>query len=255
MSGNDRKTTSPGEKRLTNREALRPHLPKRFYRDVTVEARDGQWFVLLDGREIKTPGKTRLSVPTETIAKVLAEEWDDQETVIDPGTMPATRIANSAIERVSDSLQAVADDIVTYAGSDLLCYRADTPEALVKRQAEAWDPVLAWVQSDIGARFVLGEGVMPVKQPSEALREFGSALKPLDAFQLAGLHVVTTLTGSAILALSILKRHMSAAEAWMSAHIDEDFQIEQWGEDDEAMTRRAIRWLEMKAACAFLEPR
>lgn len=96
---------------------------------------------------------------------------------------------------------------------------------------------------------------MPVQQPAEALREFSSALKPLDAFQLAGLHVVTTLTGSAILALSILKRHMTAAEAWMSAHVDEDFQIEQWGEDDEAMTRRAIRWLEMKAACAFLEPR
>lgn len=252
MSGNDRPQNTDGLKRASEQAAFRPQLPKRFYRDVTVERRDEHWLVLLDGREIKTPGKHRLALPTEALANALAGEWRAQEKVIDPATMPVTRIANAAIEGVADNLQPVANDIVSYAASDLLCYRASGPHALTVRQANAWDPVLAWAETELSARFVLAEGVMPVDQPRETLDRISEALRPMNAFQLAGLHVVTTLTGSAILALSIFKGHMSAAAAWSASHVDEDYQIEQWGEDGEAKARRAMRWPDMNAASAFL---
>lgn len=238
--------------RIREQAAMRAPLPKRFYKDVTLREDPAGWAVLLDGRPIKTPGKRSLALPSEVLAEAVAAEWRAQDKVIDPGTMPMTRIANTAIESVSGQMQEVADDVVAFAGRDLICYRAAGPEALVVRQSAAWDPIIQWAAAELGARFILAEGVMPVEQPAAALERVAEAVKPLDAFQLSGLHVATTLTGSALLALAVLRGRLTPQEAWAAAHIDEDYQIELWGPDEEAATRRAYRWDEMRAACLYL---
>lgn len=238
--------------RIREQAAMRAPLPKRFYKDVTLREDLAGWAVLLDGRPIKTPGKRSLALPSEVLAEAVAAEWRAQDKVIDPGTMPMTRIANTAIESVSGQMQEVADDVVAFAGRDLICYRAAGPEALVVRQSAAWDPIIQWAAAELGARFILAEGVMPVEQPAAALERVAEAVKPLDAFQLSGLHVATTLTGSALLALAVLRGRLTPQEAWAAAHLDEDYQIELWGPDEEAATRRAYRWDEMRAACLYL---
>jgi chaperone required for assembly of F1-ATPase len=231
---------------------MRAPLPKRFYSDVTIRQDGDGWSILLDGRVVKTPGKRQLTVSNETLAAAVAAEWRAQDTVIDPGTMHLTRIVNSAIEAVSDKRDEVAADIVAFAGSDLLCYRASGPAALVRRQGETWDPIVQWASTDLGARFVLAEGVMPVEQPRAALDRVADVVKPLGALRLAALHVITTLTGSALLAVAVLRGRLTPAEAWAAAHADEAYQIEHWGTDEEAEARRAYRWQEMQAACLVL---
>lgn len=227
---------------------------KRFYTDVSVEA-DGDGFaVKLDGRSVKTPGKKPLALPTRAAAELVAAEWRAQGETIDPGTMPATRIANTAIDAVSDQAQAVFEDIVRYSGSDLLCYRADGPQALVERQRERWDPVLAWLASTHSARFILIEGVIHQEQPGEAIAAFSRALgSDTSALALACLHVVTTMTGSAFLTLALRDRHLSLDEVWSLAHLDEDWTDEHWGTDLEAEARRAARYSEIAAAAAMLK--
>ena len=228
---------------------MRPPLPKRFYKSAGIAARDGGFALELDGRPARTPAKNPLVLPTRALAELIAAEWDAQSETIDPGAMPATRLANSAIDGVTPKMREVRDEIASYAGADLLCYRAGEPEALVAAQAEAWDPVLDWARDEFGARFILSEGVRHVAQPETALRAIGAALDAGDGpFALAALHVMTTLTGSTLLALSVAKARLTAEEAWRAAHVDEDFQISRWGEDSEAAARRAVRWLEMAAA-------
>lgn len=238
--------------RIRELAAMRAPLPKRFYTDVTLRDENGSWSVLLDGRAIKTPGKRQLSLPAEALAEAVATEWRAQERLIDPGKMPMTRIANTAIEAVADRMPEVAANIVAFSGSDLLCYRAAGPEVLVARQSAAWDPIVQWVAAELGARFILAEGILPIEQPPAALDSIVQVVKPLDAFQLSGLHVATTLTGSALIAIAVLKGRLTPSEAWAAAHVDEDYQIELWGPDDEATERRAYRWEEMRAACTFL---
>lgn len=242
----------PDIERLREQAAMRAPLPKRFFKDASVRQDGETWSVLLDGRAVKTPGKRALALPSQHLAEAVAQEWRSQDKVIDPGAMPLTRIANTAIEAVSDKMVEVADDVVAFAGSDLLCYRAAGPEALRVRQAAAWDPIVTWAASDLGARFILGEGVMPVTQPPAALERIRDVVRPLDAFRLSGLHVATTLTGSALLALAVLKERLRPAEAWAAAHVDEDYQIAQWGPDEEAEERLAGRWMEMQAACLMM---
>lgn len=238
--------------RLREQAALKSPLPKRFYQDVAIRQDAEGWSILLDGRVVKTPGKRQLVLPSEHLAVAVAAEWRAQATVIDPGTMHLTRIANTAIEAVPAKRDEVAADIVAFAGSDLLCYRASGPGALVARQGAMWDPILQWASAELGARFVLAEGVMPVEQPQASLDRIAEAVKDLDALQLSGLHVATTLTGSALLALAVLRGRLSPAGAWAAAHADEDYQIEQWGTDEEATARRAYRWQEMQAASLAL---
>ncbi len=230
-------------------------LPKRFYKEVSVDADtaggnavDGVWRLLLDGRPVKTPGKALVAVATTVLAEALAEEWRAQGEFIDPETMPVTKIVNSAIDGVAGRETEVAEDIVAFAGSDLLCYRADGPIELVRGQAASWDPVLIWAREAMGARFVVAEGVMPVVQPEEALAAFAKEIDGAEALELCALHVLTTLTGSALLALALIRGAISAEAAWAAAHVDEDYQIEQWGEDKEASTRRQLRWQEFLAA-------
>lgn len=245
--------TAPQAAKVPDKEALQPSLPKRFYADVSVRQTDGGFAVLLDGRPVRTPKKLPLTVPTRSLAEAVAAEWAAQKERIDPVTMPLSKLAITAIDGVAGSMPEVAGDIVRFAGSDLLCYRAEAPVALAVLQASAWDPVLRWVEAESGARFLLAEGVMPVTQSRQALSRFGDLLTPFGAFALTCLHVMTTLTGSAFLALAVAKGRLGVEAAWDAAHVDEDWQIARWGVDVEAAERRARRHAEMQAASRFLE--
>jgi chaperone required for assembly of F1-ATPase len=166
--------------------------------------------------------------------------------------MPLTRLVNSALDGITGRERDVRAEIAKYAASDLLCYRAEGPAELVRRQADAWDPVLAWAREALGARLVLGLGIVPVAQPRGATAAVERALVELDAFSLAAHHVMTTLMGSALLALGHARGLLTVEEAWEAAHVDEDWQIGQWGEDAEAKARRDRRWGEMQAASRML---
>jgi len=232
----------------------RQKLPARFYRQVGVApTQDDRFRVELDGKPALTPGRNQLLLPTQAAAELVAAEFDAQEKVLDPGTMPVTRLVNTAIDGVAQDPQAVLEDILRYASTDLLCYRADTPQALVDRQAEAWDPVLDWARSALGARFVLSEGVMHVEQPRETIAVLGVHLSQrAEPFRIACMHVMTTLMGSALLSLAVEGGMLAAEEAWSAANIDEDWNIEQWGEDAEAAARRAGRRRDMMAAASLV---
>jgi chaperone required for assembly of F1-ATPase len=226
--------------------------PKRFYQRVDVADRDGGFALLLDGKPVRTPGKKPLLLPSRALAEAVAEEWRAQKERIDPATMPLTKLANSAIDGVPGREEDVIGDILNYAGSDLLCYRADGPGGLVEAQRKQWDPVLAWAKSALGAQLALAEGIVHVVQPQAAVDRLREALKAHDPFGLAALHVMTGLTGSALLALAVALGEMSAEEAWKAAHVDEDWQIAQWGDDAEAASRRAARWRDFDAAARSL---
>lgn len=224
---------------------------KRFYKHVSVG--EGAFFqILLDGRAVKTPRKRALILPTRALADLVAAEWAGQGGEIIPTAMHLTRFANTAIDAVADQKAEVARDIAAYAGSDLVCYRADSPDDLVALQSARWDPIVAWAASTLNARFLVVNGVMPVEQPQTALMPFASALDTFDAFGLTALHVLMTLTGSALIALAHARGYLDANEAWAAAHVDEDYQISLWGEDFEAIERRAARRTEFDAAVALL---
>ncbi|WP_426238107.1 ATP12 family chaperone protein [Pararhizobium sp. DWP1-1-3] len=239
------------------RAQIQMHKPlaKRFYKSVGIgPAEDGGHAILLDGRTVRTPAKHYLTVPTQAAATLLAAEWDAQKDEIDPATMPVTRLANTAIDGVSKDIRAVFDDILNFAGTDLLCYRASDPEGLVARQSERWDPLITWAAEKLGARFVLVEGVVHQLQPRAAINGVAEALRAYATpLGLACLHTITTLTGSALIAIAFAEKQLSAQEAWALAHLDEDWQIEHWGTDDEAFQRRENRWREMQAATATLD--
>ncbi len=229
-------------------------LPKRFYTEVSVVEGEGGHAVHLDGRPVKTPAKSSLAVPTARLAELLRDEWANQVEVIDPRTMPVTRLINTAIDGVAVESQAVFEDILRFSSSDMLCYRAESPDNLVLRQQEQWDPVLDWAASHHGACFELIEGVMPREQPSDATAAFSAVLRKYDApIELAVLHTVTTLTGSAILALAFAEGHLAAEDIWKLAHLEEDWTAEHWGEDAEAQNRREKRHAEFQAAVAVFE--
>lgn len=228
---------------------MKKPLPKRFYKEVAIAEQDGGFAITLDGKAVRTPAKQILAVPAKPLAQLLVEEWDAQRDIIDPSTMPVTRLINTALDGVATDTQAVFEDILRFSSSDLLCYRADGPELLVKRQADLWDPVLDWASDDFGARFILIEGVVHHEQPRDAIAAFGTTLRRHDgAIALAVLHTMTTLTGSALLALAFAERHLTMDEVWSLAHLDEDWTIEHWGSDEEAEQRRAKRFEDFKAA-------
>ena len=236
-------------------EAAKPsaaNLPKRFYQRVDVADRDGGFALLLDNKPVRTPGKKQLLLPSRGLAEAVAEEWRAQKERIDPAAMPLTKLANSAIDGVAGREDDVIGDIVNYAGSDLLCYRAEGPRGLVEAQRTHWDPVLAWAKSVLGVPFVLAEGIVHVAQPQASLDRLRETLKAQAPFDLAALHVMTGLTGSALLALAVALGRMTSEEAWKAAHVDEDWQIAQWGEDAEAAARRAARRRDFDAAARAL---
>ena len=247
--------SEPDDKRATKvpgREPMTAPLPKRFYEEVTVDAQPEGFAIQLDGRPVRTPRKRQLIVPTRPLAEAIAEEWAAQGDKIDPATMPLSKLAITTVDGVGENMPEVRADIVHFAGSDLLCYRAEAPAALADLQAKTWDPTLRWIEAETGERFFLAEGVMPVTQSAAALTAFARLVDPFGAFALASLHVMTTLTGSAFLALAVAMGRMPVADAWAAAHLDEDWQIARWGIDVEAADRRERRWQEMQAAARFL---
>jgi chaperone required for assembly of F1-ATPase len=228
---------------------MKPPLPKRFYKEAGVEERNGRYFLILDGRTARTPNRQELAVSSRGLAEALAAEWAAQGAEINPATMPVTRIVNSAIDGVAPRRAEVVDDLVRYAGSDLTYYRAGEPEPLARAQDEAWNPILDWARDTHGARFSLAEGVMHVAQPDEAVAAIRHAVEEIASpFALAALHVMTTLTGSILIALAHASRAIDADEAWAAAHVDEHHQESLWGEDHEAMERRRKREADFRAA-------
>jgi chaperone required for assembly of F1-ATPase len=238
--------------------SMRKDLPRRFYTTASIEADGGFHALLLDGKAAKTPGRNRLSMPDAALGEAMAAEWRAQADVIDPATMPLTRIANVALDRVSQTIDAVRADMAKYAGSDMLCYRADTPQRLVLRQEELWNPVLAWAaspvaQGGLNARFTTTTGLVHVAQPATNLDAVATRLALVhDAHCLTGLHMVTTLTGSVLLALALEAGAFDADAIWAAAHVDEDVQIEIWGDDDEALARRLLRRRDYDAAALVI---
>lgn len=247
----DKHYVPAGSPRSSADEAAR-QLPKRFYKTAAVAASDAGYAVELDGRGIKTPKRAALVVPSEALATAVAAEWNALGDVIDPELLPLTKIANTAIDGIVGREGEVHDDIVRYIGNDLLFYRADIPKALVDRQAAAWDPVLAWFAETFDATFKSTAGIMPIEQNLITVAKAASALSNETAMSLAPLHVMTTLTGSALLTIAHLKGHLSVEQVWHATNIDEDWQIEQWGRDEEAEERRAKRYAELGAAADFL---
>lgn len=241
---------TPVPERVLGREPL--PVRKRFYKLVSIAAVAEGYTVHLDGRPLRTPRKSPLSVTARPLAEALAAEWDAQQIVISPALMPVTRLVFTAIDAVANQRNAVAAEIGRYAASDLLCYRASDPAALAEQQAAAWDPILAWAATELGVAFKCTSGLMPTEQAAGVSIAIETALAPLDPFTLSGMHVLTTLTGSAVLALAVLRRHLEIDAAWRLAHLDEDWQIARWGADAEAEARRVGRLSEARSAAAVI---
>lgn len=208
-------------------------VPKRFWKEASVREAEGGFEVVLDGRTVKTPAKAALIVPTRAMAEAIAAEWDAQEEKINPATMPVTRGANAAIDKVRTQHAEVAFLIAEYGGTDLLCYRAEKPAELVARQADAWEPLLHWAQDAFGVEMLVTAGVLPVAQPEETLARLHQEVAGLDPFHLAALHDLVGITGSLVLGLAVANGRLDAATAWELSRIEESWQIEHWGEDEE----------------------
>lgn len=228
------------------------HFPRRFYKEAGFKKLSNGYSILLDERPVKTPLKAELQLPEETLARAIVKEWQSQRKVIDPRSMPLTQLANTAIDRVLGHECEIVEEIVQYARSDLLCYRADAPAGLVEKQSAVWDPLLAWAEQDLGIKMSISEGIVYVSQSDEAIADVRNAVASFDHFALTSLHNMTTLTGSCLIALAVGRGQTNAVDAWNAAHIDEDWQISQWGEDAEAQERRQRRWAEFQASHSFM---
>ena len=222
---------------------------KRFYKNVSLADENA---ILLDGRTLKTPRGAALNLPTRALAEVIAEEWRAQGDEIDPQSMPLTKLANTAIDGVTPRREEVIAEIVAFAKHDHLCYRTDTPAELVRRQSEAWDPLLDWAAQRYGAPLLTIKGVTSIPQPENSIAALREAVEAFDPFALAALHVAASICGSLVLALAIANGRLTAAEAFALSQIDEHFQAEKWGHDAEAGKRRQHLLTELTAAERFL---
>jgi chaperone required for assembly of F1-ATPase len=234
------------------RRGTRATLRRRFYANASTMAAAGGHAVLLDDKPVHTPARRNLAAPTLALADAIAAEWQAQEDVIDPAKMPLTRLANAIIDGVAEVPQPVAEEIAKYLASDLLFYRAGSPVGLVEHQKHHWDPILAWARQALGADFRTGEGVVHVAQPEAALAAARAAI-PDDPWRLGAAHAVTTLTGSALIALALSRGALTPEAAWQAAHVDEDWNMAQWGRDEMAMQRRDFRHAEFQAAAMVLQ--
>jgi chaperone required for assembly of F1-ATPase len=226
---------------------------KRFWSEVSVEAGAGGFAILLDRRPLRTPAKVPCVLPTRALAEAVAAEWAAVEGVVDPTAMALTRAANSAIDRVIPEREAVAALIAAYGEADLICYRAPHPEGLARRQGEAWDPLLAWVDEALGAPLVSVEGVVHVAQPHDSLARLGAAVRAHGPWELTALHDLVSISGSLVIGLAVSHGRLDAATAWPLSRIDEDWQIEEWGEDEEAAALAERRRLDFANAARLLE--
>jgi chaperone required for assembly of F1-ATPase len=235
-------------------------LAKKFYKEVSLAPSDAGFAILLDGKPVRTPARRPLAAPNEALADALAAEWTAQKEWVDPASMPLTRLFNSAIDGVADHFAEVEAETVQYAGSDLICYRAAEPEALAAAQAQRWDPLVKFAHSALDAPLAVTEGVMFAPQPPQALAAISSALRAVvggggaeSNLKLAALHIMTTVTGSCIIALALALGRIGVDDAFAAANVDEDYQMARWGEDSEALARRQARLQDLRAAAEVFQ--
>jgi chaperone required for assembly of F1-ATPase len=222
---------------------------KRFYK--TVSIRDDN-AILLDGKPVKTPAAAALRLPTLALAEAVAEEWRGQGDAVAPATMPLTKLANTALDRATALRTDIVGELAGFAGSDLLCYHADEPEILTARQREHWTPLLDWAHTTHGARLKTSRGIMHVAQDADAVAALRRALEALDDWTLTGLQTLTTITGSLVLALAVVAGRLTPAEAFALSRLDETFQAEKWGADEDAQKRAAAFAAEVETAGKFI---
>ena len=221
---------------------------RRFWTTSATRPADDGWEVVLDDRPVRTPGKKPLILPTQSLADAVAAEWDAQDDIIRPDTMPLTRAANSAVEKVAPQFDAVAAMLADYAGTDLLCYRATDPRELIALQAAGWDPLIEWAGTHHDAPLRVTQGVIPVDQPDESLSRLHAQVRALDLYGLTALHDLVTIPGSLVLGLAVIQDRIQVEDAFRLSRIDEDFQISRWGDDEDAQAVAASRLLAMKQA-------
>jgi len=226
---------------------------KRFYETVSVEDRPDGALVALDGKPIKTPARKDLMVPTGAFADAVACEWAEQGDTIDPSTMPLTRLTNSVIDGVNERADEVRAGLLAYGSSDLILHWADRPKKLVKKQAKAWEPILEWWSTERGATFNPVQGIFGIEQDDKALAVLESELAKLDDFRLAAIYEMTNLTGSILISLAVLHGGIKPKAAWKAAHVDERFQIKEWGQDEEAAARHDLRYTAFRDAARALK--
>lgn len=226
---------------------------KRFWTTTATVQVKGGFGIELDGRPVKTPAKIPLVVPTASLAAAIAKEWDAQSGEIDPLTMPVTRGANAAIDKVATQKAEVVALLAAYGDSDLLCYRAAGPAELIALQAASWDPMLDWADATYGVRLRCGEGVMHVAQDPDGLARFTAELEQFSEFELAAAHDLISLSGSLVIALAVTQGHLTAPQAWALSRVDEEWQISQWGEDEEARALEKVKSEAFENAARFFQ--
>jgi chaperone required for assembly of F1-ATPase len=225
---------------------------KRFWKSASVVQLDAGYTVHLDGRAVKTPAKNPLILPNDTLAHLIAAEWDAQTGLVNPETMPMTRRANSALEKVAPNRNLVIAELAGYGASDLLCYRAQSPTELVARQAAGWQPWLDWAARDLAAPLHVTAGIVHVAQPAESLSKLQEHVAAFDAFALAGLHDLVAITGSLVLALAMAKGHLLPHQGFALSRIDEHWQAEHWGVDEAAAALESVKATALNDAHRFL---
>ncbi len=232
--------------------AVKQQQPKRFYENVSVGGRDGNFYIELDGRATKTPGKIPVVVPSRELARLMANEWQAQAGIIDAHTMPMVRLVNSAIEGGAGVAAALRREVIKYAGNDLLLFRADSPRELVNDQELHWDAALAGLARHFGVKFQLVTGIIHCEQPKNTLARLAKSLEGSDHFVLTAMVSITGLTGSGLLAIALRHTLIDAEAAWVAAHVDEDYNARLWGADKQALARRQKRRIEFDSAIRLL---
>src|SRR5918995_3379356 len=225
---------------------------RRFYRDVTVAPGDHGHQILLDGRPMRTPAKQLFAAPIAPLAEAIADEWRGQGDTIRPDAMPLTRLASTAIDRMPAQRQAAIEEVVAYAETDLVCYRAAEPFDLVQRQHHAWQPMLDWLTHTYGVKLAVTTSIRPVAQPAAARTRLRSAIVDLDDWPLVGMHMATTALGSLVLGLGLLHGRLDADAALAASLLDELYEIERWGSDVEAERRHEVLRRDIGGAARFL---
>jgi chaperone required for assembly of F1-ATPase len=226
---------------------------RRVYKSVATRATEDGWGLTLDDRPLRTPARRELRVPSEPLAAAIAAEWDAQDPDIRPETMPLTRLATTAIDRTTERRTEIAAEVANYAGTDLVCYRADHPSALAARQEAAWQPLIDWAAGRYDAGLAVTAGIVPLPQSPASLKAYAAAVTALDDFRLTAVHAATAACGSLVIALALLEGRLDAEAAFEVSQLDEIFQIEAWGEDAEAARRRSAVAEDIKAAARFLD--
>lgn len=225
---------------------------KRFWKEASAVQGEHGWGIELDGRSVRTPAKAPLALPSEALAEAIATEWNESGETVDPRAMPLTGLANAAIDRVAPDPDRFAEGLARYGENDLLCYRAESTVSLVARQAGLWDPLLAWARRRYDVDFVVTTGVAHVAQPEATLARLAHAVAAIDPFRLAGLSPLVTIGGSLVAALAVLEGGVSTEQVWEAVSLDDRWQLEQWGEDQEAVLALAARQRDFSSAANFL---